>query len=334
MVPYRDEYAAMLAAGNLLMKTQGTEAMQLTYHSKAQNQQGAEQIEVRGRTLMSWLERRVILNQIISSGMTGQQIVRQLLNQNAIAPSDSLRRFPLTALYARDDYADTPISDYKSEEHAALVDGVEGILATSDLGLRVITDPRAPLHQFDIFRGLDLTADQNAREPCIFSTEFDTVSTHTYTHSTDAYRNVAYVFGADKTITVGATLAGFDRREIAVEAGDISKKYTNESNVEVTLTDAQLANMLNQRGNEELKKTLEELTFEGLLNPVAQMRFGRDFDIGDRVTFKNNKWGVSLNVRITASTETYQGNKTEISATFGEGVPSLKTAIRQMAKGR
>ena len=71
-----------------------------------------------------------------------------------------------------------------------------------------------------------------------------------------------------------------------------------------------------------------------MINTAAQMQYGVDFDIGSRVTCKNKRWGISLNVRITAVTETYQGNKTEISATFGEGVPSLKTAIRMMAKGR
>ena len=76
------------------------------------------------------------------------------------------------------------------------------------------------------------------------------------------------------------------------------------------------------------------MTFEGTLNNAAQMRYGVDFDIGSRVTCKNVRWGISLNVRITAVTETYQGNKQEISVTFGDGVPSLKTALRMMTKGR
>lgn len=333
-VPYRDDYAGLLVDGNLLMKSHGNEAMQIGYRNINQNAQKAEQIEVRGKTLMCWLDRRVILAQIISSGLTGQQILRQLLNQNLIAPDDPLRRIPLTALYTREDYADTPIADYQSEEHACLRDGVEGLLGTAALGLRVVTDPTVPIHRFDIFRGLDLTADQSEREPCLFSTEFDTLGVHTYTHSSEAYRNMAYVFGADKAVTLGAERAGLERREIAVEAGDIAKNYTDENGVEVTLTDTQLANMLNQRGDEELKKALEELTFEGALNDAAQMKYGVDFDIGSRVTCKNTRWGISLNVRITATTETYQGGKTEISATFGEGVPSLKTAIRMMAKGR
>lgn len=334
MVPYRADYAALLVDGNLLMKEQGNEAMQISYHSNTQNAQGAEQIEVRGKTLMNWLERRVILSQITSTGLTGQQILQQLLTQNMIAPADDLRRIPLTALFSRADYADAPISDYKSEEHAVLLDGMEGLLASAALGLRVVTYPSIPIHRFDIFRGLDLTADQNEREPCVFSTEFDTLGVHTYTHSSDGYRNMAYVFGADKLVAIGSGQSGLDRREIAVEASDIAIQYTDDNGVEVNLSDAQLTNMLTQRGDEELKKALEELTFEGVLNSAAQTKYGIDFDIGSRVTCKDNRWGISLNVRITAVTETYQGNKTEITATFGEGVPSLRATIRMMAKGR
>jgi len=114
MVPYRDDYAALLVDGNLLKKAHGNEAMQIGYHSNSQAEQNGEQIEVHGRTLMSWLERRVILSQIISSEQTGQQIIRKMLTQNITAPTNTLRRIPLTALYARDDYSDEAIPTIKA----------------------------------------------------------------------------------------------------------------------------------------------------------------------------------------------------------------------------
>ena len=333
-VPYREDYAALLVDGNLLMKAHGHEAMQISYRTNTQNAQGSEEIEVRGKSLMIWLERRVILNQIVSSGLTGQQILTQLLNQNMIAPADALRRIPLTEIYPRADYGDPPISNYQSEGHAALLEGVEGLLASAGLGLRVVTLPDVPAHRFDVYRGLDLSTSQTEREPCVFSTEFDTLGVHAYTHSSEGYRNMAYVFGADGTATVGAAVAGLDRREIAVEAGDIARQYTDDSGADVTLSDDQLTGLLLQRGDEELKKMLEELTFEGTLNSAAQTKYGVDFDLGSRVTCMNRRWRITLDVRITSITETYQGNRTEISATFGEGVPSLRAAIRMAAKGR
>ena len=59
-----------------------------------------------------------------------------------------------------------------------------------------------------------------------------------------------------------------------------------------------------------------------------------DFDIGDRVTCMNRRWGIALDVRIAEMTEIRQGSKTEVTATFGEGTPSLRASLRQMVKGR
>ena len=165
-IEYGDEYHFLEDERVYLIKLYANGLpMQIGFHRRNQDAQGAEQIEVHGKTLMSWLERRMILTQITSTGLTGQQLLRQLLTQNLIAPADPLRQIPLTALFTREDYADTPIADYQSEEHACLLDGVEGLLATAELGLRVVTDPTVPIHRFDIFRGPDLTADQSEREP-------------------------------------------------------------------------------------------------------------------------------------------------------------------------
>ena len=334
LVPYRADYDRLLAEGNLLMKQGGREAMQISYRCLSQTAQGNEQIEVRGQTLMSWLARRIVLTQAVTAGQTGQQILRQLLMQNLIAPADEARRIPRTAWLERADDGDAPIDSYTGEEHAVLQDSVESLLTGSALGFRVLTDLTAGVHRLDVFRGRDLTGGQADNDPCLFSADFDTLGAHSCTHSTEGYRNTAYVYGADDTAVVGSGVTGLDRREIAVEAGDIARQYTDENGNEVTLSEAQAIAALTQRGTEELGGMLEELTFEGTLNNAAQTKSGVDFDIGDRVTCMNRRWGVALDVRITEMTEISQGSKTEVTATFGEGTPSLRATLRQMVKGR
>lgn len=331
---YREDYDGLLAEGNLLMKRGSREAMQISYRCPSQTAQGNEQIEVRGQTLMSWLLRRIVLTKAVTAGQTGQQILRQMLTQNLIAPADEARRIPRTAWLERADFGDAPIENYSGEEHAVLLDSVEGLLAASALGLRVLTDLTAGVHWLDVYRGRDLTSGQADNDPCLFSTDFDTLGAHSYTHSTEGYRNTAYVYGADDTAVVNGSATGLNRREIAVEAGDIARQYTDENGSEVTLSEAQAISMLSQRGTEELRGMLEELTFEGTLNNAAQMKSGVDFDIGDRVTCMNRRWGIALDVRIAEMTEIRQGSKTEVTATFGEGTPSLRASLRQMVKGR
>ena len=60
--------------------------------------------------------------------------------------------------------------------------------------------------------------------------------------------------------------------------------------------------------------------------------FKKDYDLGDRVTCVNKRWGIKINVRITEVSETYQQNIEEIDITFGESLPALLTQIRQIAK--
>ncbi len=332
MVPYRADYAQMLKDGRLLMRRRSTEAMQIYSNGISENDQGAEQIEIQGKSLMSWLDRRIMLKQIISSGLTGQAILRRMIEENMTNPEDAGRYIPMTGIYDRADYGDAPIADYESDERAFVQDCAEALLPTANLGMRVLTDVKAKTHRFDMYRGRDLTIAQSANPQCIFSTDFDTLGAHTYTHSTEAYRTTAYVFGADNSVTVGQDATGLDRREMAVDASDIAKKYTNSEGVEITLTTAQLLNVLNQRGTEELGKALEELTFDGVINRVGRLKYGTDFDVGDRVTCVDRRWGISLDVGISEATETFQGENVETRVTFGGGTPTLRTTVRQISR--
>ncbi len=331
LIPFREDYAALLQNGRLLLKHGGTEAMQVYSREISKNGQGADQIEVLGKTLMWWLDWRIALDRIISSGLSGRAIAQRLITENLISPANGNRRIPRLSLTVSAE-EDAPIADYESEEHSSVLDCVESILQTAALGFRVQTSLKERLHRMDVFRGRNLTASQSENDACIFSTAFDTLGAHACTHGTEAYRSTAYVFGAEQTVTMGDEAAGLARREIAVEAGDIAQTYTDESGVEVTLSPGQLTNMLNQRGAEELQKALEELTFEGTLNPAGQMRYGHDFNIGDRVTCADRRWGISLDVNISEITETDQGNKSEIRLTFGSGTPTLRQTIRQISK--
>ncbi len=334
LVPYREDYAELLTDGNLLVMQGTAEAMQICYCHISQDAQGMEQLELRGISLMSWLNRRILLRQIVSSGQSGQQIIRHMIAENLTAPVDARRQIPHTVLSAPPLDMGEAIGDYASEERANLLDAVEGLLSTAGLGFTVHTDVAAKLHRFDVYQGRNLTTGQTMLEPCIFSAEFDTLGAHSYTRGSEALKSTAYVHGAETAATVGDEAEGLSRREMAVEASDIAAQYADADGMEQTRTPEQVASALTQRGSEELRKALEELTFEGTLNDAAQTSYQTDFDIGDRVTCINRRWGVALDVRISEITLTVQGNKHEITVTFGEGTPSLKTAIRQMAKGR
>ena len=57
---------------------------------------------------------------------------------------------------------------------------------------------------------------------------------------------------------------------------------------------------------------------------------GADFDLGDRITCKETKWGIQIDARITEVTETYQKGEETIEATFGDSLPTLVDQIRKV----
>ena len=110
------------------------------------------------------------------------------------------------------------------------------------------------------------------------------------------------------------------------------QEYENENKVKITLTDAQYLALLSARGASELEQYAETLAFGSKINTNANLQYGVDYDLGDRVTCINKRWGVRIDVRITEIAETYETSGEEIDITFGESLPALLTQIRQITK--
>ena len=131
---------------------------------------------------------------------------------------------------------------------------------------------------------------------------------------------------------VGDGSSGLDREEVFVNATDITKVYRDASDTEITRTDAEYLECLQERGYSELAQYAETLNFASRINPNANLEYRRDFDLGDRVTCLDRQWGIKINVRVTEVTETYQKNGKEIEITFGESLPTLIARIRKASR--
>lgn len=190
-----------------------------------------------------------------------------------------------------------------------------------------------------VYEGRDLTAGNTAgNAPCIFSQEFDNIVEQEYTNSVENLKTTAYVGGEEKegvtrkVAEVGGSSTGLSRDEVFINATDIVQEYENESGQTVTLTNAQYLALLSARGVEELEQYAETLAFGSKINTNANLKYGTDYDLGDRVTCINKRWNVRIDVRITEIAETYETSGEEIDITFGESLPALLTQIRQITK--
>ena len=337
LVPFTEEHAALLVKKNIIIKRGGKEAAEIKYIHITKNSQGLEEIEVQGKFLLSWIGKRIVTNQIITKDTT-QNILYAIVQQTC-TEAGAKRNIPNFGIATDDPDTGSGVIDYTSEQYVNALLAAETAAKAAKLGIRVLTSARTGKHTFSVYKGRDLTAGNAAgNAPCIFSQEFDNVLEQTYTNSVENLKTTAYVGGeekegvARKVVEVGGSTTGLSRDEIFVNATDIVQEYEDKNQQTVTLTDAQYFALLSARGSSELEQYAEAMSFGSKINTRANLKYGTDYDLGDRVTCINKRWNVRIDVRITEIAETYETSGEEIDITFGESLPALLTQIRQITK--
>lgn len=338
LVPFTEEHSRMLVKNNIIMKRGDDEAAQIRYVSITKNSQGLEEIEVQGKFLIAWIGKRIIKKQIITNDTT-QNILYRIVRENVTNPADTARKIPDVSIATDDEDTESGVIDYTSEQYTNAQLAAETAAKAAKLGIRMRTDARTGAHVFSVYEGRDLTAGNTAgNAPCIFSQEFDNIVEQEYTNSVENLKTTAFVGGeekegvARKVAEVGGSAAGLAREEVFINATDIVQEYEDDDGEQVTLTDTEYLALLSARGAEELEQYAETLSFGSKINTFANLIYRTDYDLGDRVTCVNERWGIRIDVRITEIAETYQNNVEEIDITFGESLPALLTQIRQITK--
>lgn len=338
LVPFTEEHSRMLVKNNIIMKRGDDEAAQIRYVHITKNSQGLEEIEVQGKFLITWIGKRIIKKQIITKDTT-QNILYRIVRENVTNPADTVRKIPDVSIATDDADTESGVIDYTSEQYTNAQLAAETAAKAAKLGIRMRTDARTGAHVFSVYEGRDLTAGNTAgNAPCIFSQEFDNIVEQEYTNSVENLKTTAFVGGeekegvARKVAEVGGSAAGLAREEVFINATDIVQEYEDDDGTQVTLTDAEYLALLSARGAEELEQYAETLSFGSKVNTFANLIYRTDYDLGDRVTCVNKRWGIRIDVRITEIAETYQNNVEEIDITFGESLPALLTQIRQITK--
>lgn len=329
-VPFSADANELLKNDNIVMIAGRDEAMQITYINIVKDTNGIDTIEAQGQSLLWWLNWRYMEPGIFSDTMTAQAILNKIVS-NVMGPTASdVRKIDSIRLSGRAAYSELSAISYKTERGVMSIDAVEALLGTSKLGVRVVTDAEAKTHTFDFFFGRDLT--DGSDEPCIFSVDFGNLGEQSFTQSTQNLKTVALVSGDGNALTVNNELAGMARRELYVAAGDISEEWTDEDGNKHTITFDEMLERLRQRGREELEQNIAEKTFTGEINRVGGLQYLHDFDIGDKVTCIDTRWGVKVDTTITEIMETYQNKRETVTCTFGDGTPSLINRVKQLIR--
>ena len=253
-------------------------------------------LTVTGRSLESILDRRIIWNQTDLKD-TLPNCVKKLLNENAISPTDENRKIPGLIFVEPTDERLTSINIEGQITGDNLYDTIVLFCQTYNVGFKVILDDSNQF-VFSMYVGDDRSYSQDILPYVVFSPDFENVINSNYFENKATLKNVALVGGEgegidQKKVEVGSGI-GLERREIWIEAQDISK--INETGGEIS--DEDYTAKLKQRGEEKLAENKITKAFEGDLDANQTFVYKKDFFLGDIVQIVND-YGIEARSRVS-----------------------------------
>lgn len=304
----RTDLISTFAIGNYVLRSDDdmcgiVEKIQLTT-----DVENGDYFTITGRDAKSLLGRRVIWKQTILSG-TVEDGIRQLITENIISPTKETRKISNFVLGDKINITSTISQQFTGDN---LYDAVSSICESFGLGFKVILNVATKQFVFTLYQGVNRGNNQDLVPYVIFSTDFENISSTSYTYNDQTYKNVALVAGegegnARKMQAVGDS-SGLDRYELFVDARDLS---TN--NGEISTSD--YTNQLIQRGTEKLAENNVTETFEGEVITSLQYVYKTDYFCGDIVTI-TNEYGITGNTRIVEIIESFGVDGYKIVPTF------------------
>lgn len=167
---------------------------------------------------------------------------------------------------------------------------------------------------FDVWQGLDRTESQNTNTFATFCKNFENINKDNYSLNDTQSKNFAYVAGQDsgenRVIVEVDKTNGENRKELYVDARDLQQ--------EDDMSLDEYKETLYNRGLEKLAECNKVEIAEFFIDPLSNLVYKKDFDLGDICTYKNEELGILVDNRIVEITEVYENNKKAIDIVFGD----------------
>ncbi|KOR24206.1 siphovirus ReqiPepy6 Gp37-like family protein [Clostridium sp. L74] len=292
----------------------------IEFMDKSTNEDGKEQLVIKGPTVKGIVTRRLIIPPIGQGydNAKGSQetIIKQYVNNNTVNPVDKDRIIP-NLVIAEDKQRGK--QDAWRARYENLSDKITEIAEYSNLGWDITLDTDNNKFIFDVIDGRNLTADQSQLPPVIFSVDFDNVKNKHFLKNLMNYKNVGYVGGKgdaeERLIQQIGETNGLSRREIFIDCNQA------EDVTEVKIM-----------GEQKLEEYKAIETFESSVISSGSFNYMQDWDLGDIVTVMDRKWSITLNSRITEIKEIYEVNGFNLECTFGNNIPTIIDKIKKVSK--
>ncbi len=257
-----------------------------------------DNVKITGRSLESILDRRIVWPSAVISGNL-QDCIKKLINDSFISPSIAERRIENFIFRDSSDKNVTRLTVEETEYNGdSIYDVIAGLCQGNGIGFKITFDDSLRF-VFSLYAGADRSYSQSENPYVTFSPEFDNLINSNYIESKQEYKNVVLVAGekdeSSKAVTAPAgSASGLERREMYIEASDISHKRDEGPD----LNDAEYKKLLVQRGLETLNEYGIAKAFDGEFDASQLYTYNEDFFMGDIVQV-SNKYGITAKARIT-----------------------------------
>lgn len=256
-------------------------------------------LTVTGRSLESILDRRVIWNLTTLSGGL-QAGIKQLLNENAIAPSDPARVIPNLIFQDSTDSKITNLSLNAQYYGENLYDVICEVCESNEIGFKITLNESNQM-VFSLYAGTDRSYEQTENPYVIFSPGFDNLLNSNYISSKKTLKTVTMITGegegSDKKKAVAECSngagSGLNRREMHTDASGIS-----QTDGENTISDEDYTALLQRQGIDELAQNTRTESFEGEVSSGRTYTYGTDYFMGDIVQ-NVNEFNIEATSRVT-----------------------------------
>lgn len=256
-------------------------------------------LTVTGRSLESILDRRVIWNLTTLSGGL-QAGIKQLLNENAISPSDPARQIPNLIFEDSTDSKITNLSLNAQYYGESLYDVICEVCESNEIGFKITLNDSNQM-VFSLYAGTDRSYEQTENPYVIFSPGFDNLLNSNYISSKKTLKTVTMITGegegSDKKKAVAECSngagSGLNRREMHTDASGIS-----QTDGENTISDEAYTALLQRQGIDELAQNTRTESFEGEVSSGRTYTYGTDYFMGDIVQ-NVNEFNIEATSRVT-----------------------------------
>lgn len=196
-------------------------------------------ITVTGRSLESILDRRVIWGQKTYTGNL-QDAIQKMLEECIINPSNVNRKIPNFIFERSTDPRITALTLDAQYTGDNLYDVIASLCEERGLGFKITLNANKQF-VFKLYMGVDRSYEQTDVPYVIFSPNFDNVISSNYIETNSSLKNVALVGGegegSSRRYTAVGNLSGLDRREMFVDARDISSEIDEDITASCDFTD-------------------------------------------------------------------------------------------------